>query len=470
MPRVGGDAFIYGLGGFAGKAAAVVLMPILARALGPNDYGRLDVVSAVGSALTVIMLLGLDAAATRLYVAETTQAGRRRLLSTWLLASTGVALCVAAILFVSASRISVWLTGSVSTETAVQWLAVVVPAGMTNFAVLNIARLEDRPRLYAALSGSVVIANAALAILAVGILSLGVVGAVAAWAISLTAISLLGLWSVRRSIAAAPSRVRLTGLLALGLPLVPALGAVWGVEVLNRAVLLDAAGADAVGRFSVALRIASIVGLIGSAFLLAWQPRAYTSGVSVGRVATEAAYFVMIGAAVVIALTALSPVLAVVIAGESYNRASSLIGALSIAALAATAIQLFSLGSMLVRKSIDLSLSLLVSALVGFGLNLAMVSAFSERGTVLAIAIGQTVGLAAMTVLARRRSSVPYEYGWLALGGLVTVSAVAALSIADLGSAQRAIVLGLGIGSIALITLRIRGRASSFDSQTSVGG
>jgi O-antigen/teichoic acid export membrane protein len=229
--------------------------------------------------------------------------------------------------------------------------------------------------------------------------------------------------------------------------------------VLNRAILLDVAGADAVGRFSVALRFASVVGLIGGAFLLAWQPRAYASGKSVrslGRVANETAAFVMVGGAVVIALTAMAPVLVVLFAGQSYGRASDLIGALAIAALGATAVQLFSLGSTLVRRSVDLSVSLLFSALIGFGINVATVSSWGEYGTVLAIAAGQAIGLVVTTVLARRRTIVPYDFGWLAVGAVVTLSAVAVLSFVNLGSAPRAVVAGLSIGSLALVASGIQ--------------
>src|SRR3954465_13795473 len=63
--RLSRDSLVYSLGAFAGKAAALVLVPILTRVLSTEDFGRLDVLSALTSALISVLLLGLDTAAVR---------------------------------------------------------------------------------------------------------------------------------------------------------------------------------------------------------------------------------------------------------------------------------------------------------------------------------------------------------------------------------------------------------------------
>src|SRR3954451_5181285 len=63
--RLSRDSLVFSLGAFAGKAAALVLLPILTRVLSTDDFGRLDVLSALTSALISVLLLGLDTAALR---------------------------------------------------------------------------------------------------------------------------------------------------------------------------------------------------------------------------------------------------------------------------------------------------------------------------------------------------------------------------------------------------------------------
>ena len=48
------SALLFGLGALAGKGAALVTLPVVARLLTPEEFGRLDVLSAlIGAALAM---------------------------------------------------------------------------------------------------------------------------------------------------------------------------------------------------------------------------------------------------------------------------------------------------------------------------------------------------------------------------------------------------------------------------------
>src|SRR2546423_14054457 len=94
--RLSRDSLVFSLGAFAGKAAALVLLPILTRVLSTEDFGRLDVLSALTSALISVLLLGLDTAALRQFFDLESEDDRGELVTTLmvLLLAATVPVCV----------------------------------------------------------------------------------------------------------------------------------------------------------------------------------------------------------------------------------------------------------------------------------------------------------------------------------------------------------------------------------------
>jgi O-antigen/teichoic acid export membrane protein len=451
--NVGRDSAIYALGGLAGRAGSVLLLPILARALGPEDFGRFDLVGTLGSALTVIFILGLDTASTRLFFDQASPVARKRLVSTWLVVAMAVGIAVGATMFLLAPVIAGTLLQAPGSEGAVRWLALVVPAGIANAVSLNVIRLSARPPLYASLSAAVLLLNAGLAIAAVGPLQLGITGAIAAWAISLVLISSVGLAASRSMLTAGIDRSAAISLLRFGLPLVPALLIVWSAEVVNRTILLQVGGADAVGRLSVALRISSLIALAGTAFLLAWHPRVFARGhteESLQRAARESSLVLIGGAALVVATTAAAPLLVTVLGGAQFRGSIALVGPLALAALATALLQAASIGSVLMRRSADLSIALAIGAVVGVGGNALLAPVFGESGTASALVIGQGAGLAVMVTLARRRLPISYDFFLAGAASGIALAAVVLIALVADQPAARLIFAGAAVCLIIL--------------------
>ena len=118
MLRLTRDSAIYALGAVAGKAVGVVLLPVLTRALSTDDYGRLEVLSTLGSALISALLLGIDRAALRLSFSEEGEV-RRSLLSTWYGIATALVLPPALVCLLFAAPISAVLFGNADYARAV---------------------------------------------------------------------------------------------------------------------------------------------------------------------------------------------------------------------------------------------------------------------------------------------------------------------------------------------------------------
>ena len=76
--RLSRDSAIFALGSIAGKLVAVVTLPVFTRLMAPDAYGRLDLLSTLGSAAISVLSLGLDVAALRLTVDPTRHVLRAR--------------------------------------------------------------------------------------------------------------------------------------------------------------------------------------------------------------------------------------------------------------------------------------------------------------------------------------------------------------------------------------------------------
>ena len=72
-----GESAIYGLGGIANQALAIILVPIYARQLGVESYGAVAIINTTLSLTAMVVTLALPQAFFRSYLKES-ESGRER--------------------------------------------------------------------------------------------------------------------------------------------------------------------------------------------------------------------------------------------------------------------------------------------------------------------------------------------------------------------------------------------------------
>ncbi len=418
--------FLFGLGGLAGKAAALLALPIFARLLTPEEFGRLDVLNALISASIVALILGTDVAATRLYFDRATQDARRQLLSSWYALGLAVISPLAVALLVWAGPISRALFGTSDLSLAVAIVGVVALAGMVYTITLGVLRATGRPLAYAVLEGGALVVNAALGILLLLIWRADATAVMLALAISWSVAGLLGLWAVRASIASPPSPAAAADLLRLGLPLAPAIAATLGADFFNRAYLLGTAGPTDAGYLSIAIRIASVAGLIVVATQLAWQPHAYRLGDapdSLARLGTEARQILAVLSLCVGLLGLLAPEVVGLIGAGRYADARPAVGLALIGVLGTGLFAVTSLRSAMAQATRDIGLAVLVGVAAAVALNLGLAPSLGAAGTAAAIATGQLVPTGIVGRVGRRHTPLPVD--WTRVAAIISVTVVA---------------------------------------------
>ena len=402
---------LFATGSVVGKAVGLVLLPFLTRALTPQDYGQVDVVTTLQSALAALLLLGFDLPATRLY-ADLDETTRPRMFASWLLGVTSLGGTAVLALAVFGSDVSRWLFGSDALWTALVLAGVAAVANAVQVITLTALRNNDRPGVFAAVSSGTLVAYGIAVVLLVPRWPT-VTAVLVAVAASMLVGAMTGLAASLRMVVAPPSRTLGKRLALLGLPLVPAVVATWVSEFANRAILLERAGSTEVAFFSVATRFASIALLVVLGFQMAWQPAAFSLGDdegALGKVAQDGRRIMVGVAASVVAVALASPELVLLAGGRGYLPSLPAVGLSLVFALAYAAYHTGTLPSAISRRMRDLGTAAVVAALVGVLMNLWMASAWGATGTAAAIAVGQTAGAAVGVALARYRAPVPYPW------------------------------------------------------------
>ncbi|HEC83582.1 MAG TPA: hypothetical protein ENI46_03725, partial [Firmicutes bacterium] len=103
---------IYGVGTIAGGLARAALVPIIARFVPTQEYGKASVVFIFVSFLSIIAELGLSSSMIRYINEATDEDERRQVISTVLMTSLLLATPILVVCLVFAERISVVLLGS----------------------------------------------------------------------------------------------------------------------------------------------------------------------------------------------------------------------------------------------------------------------------------------------------------------------------------------------------------------------
>ncbi len=447
------DSILFGAGSLAGKGIGFVVLPVFARLLAPEEFGRLDVLNTLVSSALLISMLGTDVAAVRLYFDQRTDDERRRLFATWASIALAAAALPALLLIVGSDSISRLLFGSVDLVVAVACVGVALLGGILHFVTLGVLRATGRPLTYAVLEGGALVFNAGLAVLLLVTWRADASAVMLALAISWSAAGALGLFLVRGSIVARPSRVAARMLLLLALPLVPAIAATWGADFFHRAYLLGAAGATQVAYLSVATRIGSVAMLVVAAAQLAWHPHAYRLGVSpeaTTRLAVEARQILVALVASVGVIGILTPELLLLIGGPAYAPASPTVGLFLLSVLGVGLFTVGSMPSVIERRTRDLGLAIVLGVAVAVLVNVLVAAALGAPGTAAAIALGQSITAAAAILLGRRRLVLPVT--WRRVAATVAVAATVVIGSTLIPGVPLAVRLGLAaMFAVALV-------------------
>ena len=311
--RLVSDSAIYGLGGVANQAMAVLLVPIYANVLGVSNYGTLALVNTTLSFATSIVTLALPQAFFRSYLMEyADEDGRASVLRTTLGLRLVTSLAGLVALELLAFPLTRLLFADMAQVPILLLIGPIVFCDTLNLVPLSYLRAERRPAAYATLSFARAVLGSLLIIVFVVILHMAVLGVVLGSLISAAVVALAGIVVLARShrIGLAWDRPLINHMLVFSLPLVPASVAAWTLNLSDRYLLQAFVGNQAVGIYSAGYTIGLVINALAVApFSLAWAAIFWEMATRPGARETYARVmtgFVILAAFIALGLSALS--------------------------------------------------------------------------------------------------------------------------------------------------------------------
>jgi O-antigen/teichoic acid export membrane protein len=416
------QSFLYGAFDLLGRASALILVPLYTRALGPGDYGRLEIFVVTQALLLTVATLGFQSSLTKYYVLARDDEDRTAYFRAAITAVTAWSLLLLGIGLAAAP-----LGGSIMGERggAALWRIVFVSFFLDAWTtmVLALFRSQGKPVRYSAISLSKLLATLAGSVLLVGVFHLGVRGALLGTLGGSILGTLVAIGLVRSTFRPRVDRERLRALAQLGLPLAGGGLALFVMGSMDRYLLGLLADAPTLGVYALGNRVALVMGLAVNAFMLAWPPILFEivktpqARETLGRVIT---YYFAATLFVLLALTAFAREIVEVLAPAGYAGAAAVVGWLLAAQVLAGAYHLFTMGLVIRDRTRYVPLIVLVGCLVEGGVQAVLIPRWGGSGA----AWGRGLGFLVISILVFRVGgrfyAVPFE--WRRVAGLVILA------------------------------------------------
>ncbi len=408
------------------KLIAVALLPLYTRYLTADDYGLAEVMFAAVVAASIVVRLGLIEALLRFYYREGEDPAR--VLAGSFAALFWLATGIALVALPFAGPISEALLDQPAPELARISIAGLWVLTLHEF-LLTIFRLEERARAFFVTTMANVVAAIALTVVLVVGLDEGARGLLLGSYLSGAAVVLILIGMHWRRLSLRVDRELIRRMLRFGLPTMPAELSLYGLNFVDRVIILRSLGAAEAGLYSLAVKFSQGVTILARGFQLAWPPLAYSIRDDDAARRTYAAvvtYFVAGSAFVVAGLWLLARWIARALTTPEFFASYEAVGLIS------TGVALYALYLVLVvilgrTGRTEFNFPATGAALAAnVVLNLLLVPPLGIVGAGLALVASYLVVLTLMYGFTQRLFPVPYEWSRLLRATLAAALVVAA--------------------------------------------
>jgi O-antigen/teichoic acid export membrane protein len=266
------DATLYGGAAAISKAFALITFPLLARHFSVEEYGVLDYFLVLASLLTIFFIFGQDSAVARFFFEHEDALARRQLISqslTFQLA--GLALCLP-LLWLSADWLTSLLIAASESVLLFKIMLLQIPFLLLINFCQNLLKWTFVRARFLAMSLGFTVVHTSLLMIAVLFFGMGIKGVMIINLVTSMTFGALGLFFVRQWLVLPCGIQYLREMLPFAIPygVICVVGAF--SLTLERTLTYDLLGAEELGLYAVATKLAMLMGLLVSAFQTAWGP------------------------------------------------------------------------------------------------------------------------------------------------------------------------------------------------------
>lgn len=345
---------IYGLIPIFGKFVGILLLPLYTRLLSPEDYGAQDILVQLVIFMTFLINMEMYSGVGRLFYERDGLRKKRFLVSTGLISTlaVGIVVIVLALLFRSRLYSSFFQTDRFMSAFNIALLWAPVSAIYTYFLV--IMRYEQKPKLYFILVNVQLLVRIMVSIYFVAVLRYGVFGVLVGNLVAEASAIAMFAWVLRKYISFSFKLTDLAEISKFTLPLVPAVLIISFQKPLIRLLVANYLSIDALGYYSIAMQIATLLSFVQFGLRMSWLPHLFeishkeNYGVEVAKIYKM---FLAVTALICLILIANARLIITILATTAYIPAVSLIGFVAISNMLEILRQISGCGSLIAKKT-----------------------------------------------------------------------------------------------------------------------
>ena len=446
----GRGSFLFAAGIVLPRAAGLLSVPIYTRVLGPEDFGRYDLLISLGALFYALCLVGMDFAISVRFF-DLTEPDRRRDVATALMIAGVASVCVSGVLAALAA-----LIGPLVLQSPGGWLPFLALIACAPFNVLAgvlamYLRLRFRAgAFFIAVVGGAIVGTGAGVVLVLAF-GQGLLGAVLGLAIAnvLTFVLLFGACRGLLDHARRPDLGRVAALVGTGAPLVPAGASSWVFAVADRFFVSAFVGFAQLGLYAAAARLGTVLMLLQFGFHAAWGPTALRWGRAPDREVRYEASLRLVavtGGATTAVVSWLAAPLLWVLAGPSYVGAADVVWLLAGSVLFSAMFFVVQIGANLAKRGDRVAIATVAAAVVNTVANVALIPPLGYMGAGWATLLAYVAAYVLMYKMSQTVTPMSIGFG-KAFAWATVWTCVAAASMVAPGSLRP--ILGLGVIALA---------------------
>jgi O-antigen/teichoic acid export membrane protein len=410
----------------------------LTRALSQQAYGVADAVLAYAQLALMLLVVGTDAALARFFYQEPDAESRRTMVSSSLAFRLLVGAAFAALAVPAAPLLAGQLLGSADYRKYARIGAISIPFTLLLLFANDVLRVTFQPWKFVTLNFLNVVLVAGFSLHFVLVLKVGVVGVLYGKLLGDALVLPVAAVLLRHSVRLRFDRAVLGRMLRYGAPFVPGTLAYGVMASADRWFLVRTRSLEEVGVYAVAAKFFAAVGLLVSAFQLAFGPFAFARAQepdSPRLFARILGLYVGASSLAALALALLAPEVVALLAPASYAGAALPAGLLGFAAAAYGAYYVSALGATLALRSEAVAWTSMAAAAVALAAHAVLTPRFGPPGAAAATLAGQATSAMLLFRVSQRLHPLPYRgLRAMAFFALALAAAVAGQTLAPRGT------------------------------------
>jgi len=409
---------IYGLGNFATKGIALLLLPLFTSYLTPQDYGILQLCNILSSFILIVITLGMTSSMFRVYY-NTNVPDEKRLI----IDSTFTTYLIFSILLLIPLFLFSQLIGNAlipGNENSYIFRIIILGTFLEGFLNLQLAKLraEEKSGIYATITVIRIIFYALLNVFFVAQLKRNFIGVREAILIAVFMSIIILIPFTIKKIKLRISIVLIREILQIGIPLAIGGIAIFILNLTDRYMLkylLDPSIALAqIGLYSLGSKLASLIRLtLVAPFMLAWGSLmfSYQNNPNAKQIYAKILnYFVFIGGLYFLLISIFSKEIIQTIASQtSYYEAYKVVPILALSSFLSGIYTVFTVGIIIQRKTKYIVYSNYSAAISNIVLNLILIPKFGILGACGASLAAYLINVLLVYYFAQRSYPITYQ-------------------------------------------------------------